>query len=277
MPFNNDIAGGNGSLVRNWLQSSNFVTGVSGWQIRKDGTAEFNNGTFRGSLQVGTAPGQRFIVNPGNGDVLDVYDASNHLIANIDSQGQYTNYQFVAGSPLQHTQYGLQGLIYFSDVDSSDAIMEFTPSNAGQPSSQALWQIQVANNNPGVNFEVYTLQVFAGSDNATHKPTMIGTERGISGSIVQSSGTSQSNLLWSGDVTGTTDASGNLVITHGAGFTPNRVFVQVHDTGNLGSTFGVATVVNGSANSTTFQIHCVGFNGTVRTNASVSVYYLVLG
>lgn len=91
MPFNNDIAGGNGTLVRNWIQSVNFVAGVSGWRISKDGNAEFNNGTFRGSIEVGPIPGQHFIVNnPGTGDVIDVYDSSNRLVAKIDNQGSVT-------------------------------------------------------------------------------------------------------------------------------------------------------------------------------------------
>lgn len=34
-------------------QSQNFVTGVSGWQIDGQGNAEFNNGTFRGTFQIG--------------------------------------------------------------------------------------------------------------------------------------------------------------------------------------------------------------------------------
>jgi len=36
------------------LKSSNFVTGVSGWQIQGDGNVEFNNGVFRGALSATT-------------------------------------------------------------------------------------------------------------------------------------------------------------------------------------------------------------------------------
>ncbi len=35
-------------------QSSNFVAGVSGWQIKGNGDVEFNDGTFRGSLTAGS-------------------------------------------------------------------------------------------------------------------------------------------------------------------------------------------------------------------------------
>jgi hypothetical protein len=30
------------TLTEGWIQSSNFVTGVSGWRISADGTSEFN-------------------------------------------------------------------------------------------------------------------------------------------------------------------------------------------------------------------------------------------
>lgn len=39
--------------VDEFIESSNFETGVSGWRILGDGTAEFQNGTFRGAIEVG--------------------------------------------------------------------------------------------------------------------------------------------------------------------------------------------------------------------------------
>lgn len=51
--FQHDIAGGQGNLIATSVQSPNFVTGSAGWQIRKDGSAEFNNGTFRGVITAG--------------------------------------------------------------------------------------------------------------------------------------------------------------------------------------------------------------------------------
>ena len=50
MPFRNSIIGGNGSLVRDAIQSPNFSvspeTGVVGWQIAKDGSATFSDVTI---------------------------------------------------------------------------------------------------------------------------------------------------------------------------------------------------------------------------------------
>lgn len=57
------------TLVDGLIQSQNFVTGVSGWQIDADGNAEFNNGTFRGSLVAGSINiNNKFIVD-SSGDV----------------------------------------------------------------------------------------------------------------------------------------------------------------------------------------------------------------
>lgn len=50
--FENPITGLNGVLIRKQIQSANFVTGVSGWIIRQDGSAEFNSATFRGNVTI---------------------------------------------------------------------------------------------------------------------------------------------------------------------------------------------------------------------------------
>lgn len=47
----------NGLDVRGDLQSENFLTEVSGWQIKANGDVEFNDGTFRGNIQIGNPSG----------------------------------------------------------------------------------------------------------------------------------------------------------------------------------------------------------------------------
>jgi hypothetical protein len=54
--FNNPLVGGGGSLVYPSIHSPNFVTGIAGWSINKDGSAEFNNVVIRnGQVVSGTA------------------------------------------------------------------------------------------------------------------------------------------------------------------------------------------------------------------------------
>jgi hypothetical protein len=50
MPFRDPIVAGV-TLVRDAIQSRNYVTGVSGWTINSDGTAEFSNVIVRADLQ----------------------------------------------------------------------------------------------------------------------------------------------------------------------------------------------------------------------------------
>lgn len=53
--FSSPIAGSGGSLTIPRIKSPDYVAGSAGWTINKDGSAEFNNGTFRGPLAVGPA------------------------------------------------------------------------------------------------------------------------------------------------------------------------------------------------------------------------------
>lgn len=52
MSFSNPIVGGT-TLIRPAIHSPDFVTGVSGWSINKDGSAEFNDVVIRGGSVVG--------------------------------------------------------------------------------------------------------------------------------------------------------------------------------------------------------------------------------
>lgn len=54
LEFHNDITAGN-VLVREAIQSQNYVAGTTGWQIAQDGSAQFNNVSILGSLSTGPA------------------------------------------------------------------------------------------------------------------------------------------------------------------------------------------------------------------------------
>lgn len=55
--FSDPIVGGIGNLIRQYIRSPNFVTGVSGWTINKDGSAEFNNLIIRGTIELAPIAG----------------------------------------------------------------------------------------------------------------------------------------------------------------------------------------------------------------------------
>ncbi|HWG26095.1 hypothetical protein [Actinospica sp.] len=75
MPFKNYSLTKNGQLTIGQIFSPDFITGVSGWEIRKDGSAEFNNlgirGTFSGTDYVINSAGAFFYNGtPGPGTLL---------------------------------------------------------------------------------------------------------------------------------------------------------------------------------------------------------------
>lgn len=89
--FNNPVVGGLEKLIREAIQSPNYVPGTSGWTINRDGSVEFNNGIFRGTLQAGTLIAglitDSSISNSsfGDGNILNSSIADSNIV--IDSSG----------------------------------------------------------------------------------------------------------------------------------------------------------------------------------------------
>lgn len=67
------IAAGDGSLIYPALKSPNYVTGVSGWQISRDGDAEFNNVTVRGIVDITGPDGSEVRIATSAGAFIDFY------------------------------------------------------------------------------------------------------------------------------------------------------------------------------------------------------------
>lgn len=88
MPFAHDIAGGQGNLIATAVQSPNFVSGSTGWQVRQDGSAEFNNIVIRGGTVVG-----------GNAFYYSGTPAAGNLVASIAAASGVDSFgnNYVAG------------------------------------------------------------------------------------------------------------------------------------------------------------------------------------
>jgi len=273
MGFRNPLVGGI-TLVRSAIQSNPYVTGVSGWSINRDGTAEFNSGTFRGSIQVGNAPGQRFIVNnTATGDPLDIYDSSNHLVFSINAHGVADAIDPSTG----HIARMTQGQLQLNDGGNNDAALLMLPASTTAQRSE----VDIIMSPPvGVT---YTLRLIGGSDDGSKGPTLVGQERNVQGAILQSDQTVGNNLIHAAAITGTTDASGFLIFNHGATFkdatgapaAPSMIFCQVHDTGT--PTFGDVDIIDGSITATQAKVFCSQFNGVARTGATVKFWILCIG
>jgi hypothetical protein len=94
--FGNPIVSGLGNLIREQIQSPNFVTGVSGWQIRRDGTAEFLDLIARGSLDVGGIPGVWIGPRDDPDFPSDLFDESTLYVGAIVFYSTATEYQYIA-------------------------------------------------------------------------------------------------------------------------------------------------------------------------------------
>jgi hypothetical protein len=80
--FSNPIAGGGGALIRPSLHSPDYATGVSGWSINKDGTAEFNGILIRGTIILGNGTTNTIILD-NQRSALFVYDNTGSLVESV--------------------------------------------------------------------------------------------------------------------------------------------------------------------------------------------------
>ncbi|MYS19166.1 hypothetical protein GA0115240_105817 [Streptomyces sp. DvalAA-14] len=90
-------------LVREQIQSQDYVAGVSGWCIFANGDAEFNNGTFRGFLIAAMLAtgltGRRIVINENNDQSMSLYDDDDKLMMTIgDDAGTITSFDVDDGT-----------------------------------------------------------------------------------------------------------------------------------------------------------------------------------
>ena len=108
MAFGNPVVGGNeGDLVRDQIKSPDFVEDVSGWIVRKDGRAQFNDVEIRGDLEsanyVSETSGWRLRATTGaaefNGDVTVNGGTITGGVIQTDDSGERIVLEVVAGNP----------------------------------------------------------------------------------------------------------------------------------------------------------------------------------
>jgi hypothetical protein len=225
MTFRDPVLAGE-KLVHTGIRSDNYAAGVSGWRIARDGTVEFNSGTFRGQLTSGTNPGRHVVLNSSTTtDAIDVYDSSNALIFSVNVFGiaKSTNPATAHSSSLQ------SGNIELDDgAGNNDASLRLL--SAVDTVHQSSLDIDCS---PPVGI-TYTLSLLGGSDSGNLVPTLVGNERNKQGSMVQSDQRSTSNLVHTFSGSGTTDGAGHLVIATGATFAATDGHVMYDQTGRSG-------------------------------------------
>jgi hypothetical protein len=134
--FQDELAGGV-VLIRPALQSPDYVTGVSGWAIKVDGSAEFNNITIRGS---GTA--DPLVVGPaGAPQVIIRTTATNGLIVfptnrPIEQDAATLNSAVVnSGAADERAELQMTGPTVTGATDGVRLVLRSQPNNGSLPAS----------------------------------------------------------------------------------------------------------------------------------------------
>lgn len=94
LSWDNPIAAGDGSLVYPALKSPNYVPGVSGWKIARDGSVEFNSAVIRGSVSAGNGTvllngGGLHIESPSSGFQYDINITGGFSARNKPDDGEF--------------------------------------------------------------------------------------------------------------------------------------------------------------------------------------------
>lgn len=155
--FAHDIAGGNGDLIVTALQSPNFAHLLAGWQIAKNGDAEFNNLTIRGVFN-----GTDFQINDSGVFFYNGTPAAGNMlmsVASVSGTDEFGN-TYSAGFSI----YGTEGAITF-EVLASIATMVMRP--AGTVYATLPPQIYSNVDSAGLVTESQFLAVFSGQEGAS--------------------------------------------------------------------------------------------------------------
>lgn len=222
------------------IQSPDFVAGTSGWIIRSDGSAEFNAGTFRGSIEVGPVPGQHFIVNnAATGDVIDVYDSSNRLVFSID---QFGNVIAVLQPSLDTAELSGNSLSFFNQASLPGS--QTTISAVSSATGTEL--IIDSGHGTAATATPSNLFFFDSAESAVQglggNAVILATQKGnginpvIQGGLMQTDYFSDTNNVVHAAVYSiTTDASGASNFAHNCRFTPKAGFLSCQFlAGNVG-------------------------------------------
>lgn len=111
MGFGNALVAGF-TLVRQAIQSANYVAGISGWMVSRDGNAEFNDVTMRGELLVEDPDGSYvrvFDEDPGEGAVVLVNPAD--FVGHTITPGRIRSFSDDGGSTFS-TYMDIEGPTY---------------------------------------------------------------------------------------------------------------------------------------------------------------------
>lgn len=153
--FSNPIIGGSGALVYPSIHSPDYVPGVSGWTINKDGTSEFLDVDVRGSFT-----GSEFIINDAGAFFYSGVPAAGNLIASIASGTGSDPF----GNSYQPgiNVYGTGGAVATLDTNSGNPALHLLPPSMAHVLVHP--EIFAFSTNPGMASEAVWLTFTSGKE-----------------------------------------------------------------------------------------------------------------
>lgn len=127
MGFSNPVVGGT-TLVRPAIHSPDYVPGVSGWSINIDGSVEFNNGTFRGTITAAQIIGAIItggVIQTSATNPRIVIDSTTNTITFINNAGHIDlNFSINPGTIRSNSQVAPSG-----DIQLTGGILQWVGTN----------------------------------------------------------------------------------------------------------------------------------------------------
>lgn len=157
--FRNPIVGGGGALIYDNIHSPGFTHGSTGWSINKDGTAEFNGVTVRGTIILGNGTTNTIILD-NTRDAMFVYDNAGNLAFSISPTGGTDSLgnpyapgavSYVQGFPTQYVQL-TSGVLQMHNGDPNLSLlfeMQTVIANGGPANNQPSTILRAPTNNNG--------------------------------------------------------------------------------------------------------------------------------
>lgn len=230
------------------------------------------------SLIIGSIPGQHFIINnPATGDIIDAYNTNNQLVMKMDSLGDIVEIFPVSGDT---TSLDPGGLVFQNQntppVGASGGI-------TGMCSNVSCEVTLVSGDSVGTGSNSTIDMRDANGSNGLNKSIIFVTQRntnaglvGVQGCMVQTGDVSGvNNFTHAGSYSGTTNASGHVVVTHNCGFTPTMAVV----TGTApGGTFANLTCGVDNLTATQADINwTVASTGAAFANSAITFNAVFFG
>jgi hypothetical protein len=252
--FENNIINALNALIRSSMHSPNYVTGVSGWTINKDGSAEFSNLTIRGTFY-----GVDFIMNnqglffysgvPANGNlVLAITAASgNDTFGNAYPQGLMAQQLTLPNQAITPPAFA-GASVYYTSIFGRPKFL----SSSGVISNLARTDINVSQFTQGASITPATVSStlsYIGGEGTQSSEY----ELEIDGTIITTSGATAATLSFGVAIDGT---------IQGGQFTIGSVFLPIGSKGFTYTIRGRVTITGvGIANIVTDgQISAAGVN-----------------